>query len=122
VDARKIKLESTAGTGHFYTTDKNKKDDAGTSSRLMNFDPDKSAQARVLQGSEADVGNRGADPGPKIRKGSLIATPSAFGCPRKGRAATHADSQPEKRPYAACFEDASGASSWAAMQTLSRRS
>ena len=34
----KIKLESTAGTGHFYTTDKNKKT---TPAQLLNmkFDP-----------------------------------------------------------------------------------
>ncbi|MCZ8075173.1 50S ribosomal protein L33 [Paucibacter aquatile] len=34
----KIKLESTAGTGHFYTTDKNKKT---TTNKLefMKFDP-----------------------------------------------------------------------------------
>jgi len=39
----KIKLESTAGTGHFYTTSKNKKT---TPQKL---------EARGLQGSEAEV-------------------------------------------------------------------
>jgi large subunit ribosomal protein L33 len=34
----KIKLESTAGTGHFYTTDKNKKTKP-EKMELMKFDP-----------------------------------------------------------------------------------
>ena len=34
----KIKLESTAGTGHFYTTDKNKKTTPETL-EMMKFDP-----------------------------------------------------------------------------------
>jgi large subunit ribosomal protein L33 len=34
----KIKLESTAGTGHFYTTDKNKKTKPEKMA-LMKFDP-----------------------------------------------------------------------------------
>ena len=34
----KIKLESTAGTGHFYTTDKNKKT-TPTKLEFMKFDP-----------------------------------------------------------------------------------
>ncbi|MDZ7857782.1 MULTISPECIES: 50S ribosomal protein L33 [Sphaerotilus] len=34
----KIKLESTAGTGHFYTTDKNKKTTPGKL-EFMKFDP-----------------------------------------------------------------------------------
>ncbi|MBT9492130.1 MULTISPECIES: 50S ribosomal protein L33 [Roseateles] len=34
----KIKLESTAGTGHFYTTDKNKKTTTGKL-EFMKFDP-----------------------------------------------------------------------------------
>ena len=34
----KIKLESTAGTGHFYTTDKNKKTHP-EKMELMKFDP-----------------------------------------------------------------------------------
>ncbi|MEN9843962.1 MAG: ribosomal protein [Pseudomonadota bacterium] len=34
----KIKLESTAGTGHFYTTNKNKKTTPGKLS-FMKFDP-----------------------------------------------------------------------------------
>ena len=34
----KIKLESTAGTGHFYTTDKNKKTTPEKLS-MMKFDP-----------------------------------------------------------------------------------
>ncbi|MCX7945907.1 MAG: 50S ribosomal protein L33 [Hydrogenophilus sp.] len=34
----KIKLESTAGTGHFYTTTKNKKTTPGKL-ELMKFDP-----------------------------------------------------------------------------------
>ena len=34
----KIKLESTAGTGHFYTTDKNKKLHP-EKIKLMKFDP-----------------------------------------------------------------------------------
>ena len=34
----KIKLESTAGTGHFYTTSKNKKTTPDTL-QLMKFDP-----------------------------------------------------------------------------------
>ena len=40
----KIKLESTAGTGHFYTTTKNKKTSSGT----MEISCD-------LQGNEAQV-------------------------------------------------------------------
>ncbi len=34
----KIKLESTAGTGHFYTTDKNKKTTPDKMA-IMKFDP-----------------------------------------------------------------------------------
>ena len=34
----KIKLESSAGTGHFYTTDKNKKTTPGKL-EMMKFDP-----------------------------------------------------------------------------------
>jgi large subunit ribosomal protein L33 len=34
----KIKLESTAGTGHFYTTDKNKKN-MPDKMEIMKFDP-----------------------------------------------------------------------------------
>ncbi|ESS13298.1 MAG: 50S ribosomal protein L33 [Burkholderiaceae bacterium] len=34
----KIKLESTAGTGHFYTTTKNKKTTPGKM-EIMKFDP-----------------------------------------------------------------------------------
>ena len=34
----KIKLESTAGTGHFYTTTKNKRTMPGKM-EIMNFDP-----------------------------------------------------------------------------------
>ena len=34
----KIKLESTAGTGHFYTTDKNKKT-TPEKLEMMKFDP-----------------------------------------------------------------------------------
>ena len=34
----KIKLESTAGTGHFYTTEQEQEDDAGEA-RVMKFDP-----------------------------------------------------------------------------------
>ncbi|GAB6049301.1 50S ribosomal protein L33 [Hydrogenophilus islandicus] len=34
----KIKLESTAGTGHFYTTTKNKKNTPGKM-ELMKYDP-----------------------------------------------------------------------------------
>ena len=34
----KIKLESSAGTGHFYTTDKNKKNTPGKM-ELMKYDP-----------------------------------------------------------------------------------
>ena len=51
-DARKIKLESTAGTGHFYTTDKNKKT---TPEKMLikKFDP--KARKRGLQGSQAEV-------------------------------------------------------------------
>ena len=35
---KKIKLESTAGTGHFYTTDKNKKT-TPDKMLIMKFDP-----------------------------------------------------------------------------------
>ncbi len=41
----KIKLESTAGTGHFYTTDKNKKTTTGKL-EFMKFDP--KARKQVL--------------------------------------------------------------------------
>ena len=34
----KIKLESTAGTGHFYTTDKNKRN-MSEKMEIMKFDP-----------------------------------------------------------------------------------
>ena len=48
----KIKLESTAGTGHFYTTTKNKK----TMPEKMEIKVrSQGPQARRLQGSEAEV-------------------------------------------------------------------
>jgi large subunit ribosomal protein L33 len=49
----KIKLESTAGTGHFYTTTKNKKHDA-----RQDGDQEvrsQSPQARDLQGNQAPL-------------------------------------------------------------------
>ena len=55
----KIKLESSAGTGHFYTTTKNKKTDAGEDGdqEVRSRRP----QARHVQGNEAQVG-AGRDP------------------------------------------------------------
>lgn len=48
----KIKLVSSAGTGHFYTTTKNRK----TTSGKMNFQVRPGcSQARRLQGNEAQV-------------------------------------------------------------------
>jgi large subunit ribosomal protein L33 len=49
----KIKLESSAGTGHFYTTSKNKR----TMPEKMEINKFRSrrAQARDLQGSEDQV-------------------------------------------------------------------
>jgi large subunit ribosomal protein L28 len=49
----KIKLESTAGTGHFYTTSKNKKTMPEKMS-IMKFDPE-GAQACGIQGNQAEV-------------------------------------------------------------------
>jgi len=49
----KIKLESTAGTGHFYTTSKNKKNHA-----RENVDHEvrpESSQARAIQRNQAEV-------------------------------------------------------------------
>jgi large subunit ribosomal protein L33 len=47
----KIKLESTAGTGHFYTTTKNKRTMPGKM-EIKKYDP-KVTQARALQGNQA---------------------------------------------------------------------
>ena len=49
----KIKLESSAGTGHFYTTMKNKKNDAGEDGdqEIRSGRP----QARHVQGNEAQI-------------------------------------------------------------------
>jgi large subunit ribosomal protein L33 len=49
----KIKLESTAGTGHFYTTSKNKKTMPEKMS-IMKFDP-QSSQACRVQRNQAEV-------------------------------------------------------------------
>ncbi len=49
----KIKLESTAGTGHFYTTSKNKKTTPGKL-EFNKFDPE-GTQARGVQGNQAEV-------------------------------------------------------------------
>jgi large subunit ribosomal protein L33 len=47
----KIKLESSAGTGHFYTTTKNKR----TTPDKLEIKKYQGAQARPLQGNEAEV-------------------------------------------------------------------
>ena len=54
----KIKLESSAGTGHFYTTTKNKKTNAGQAGdqEVRSRRP----QARHVQGNEAEVTSVGA--------------------------------------------------------------
>ena len=49
----KIKLQSSAGTGHFYTTDKNKKT-TPDKLEIMKFDPEGS-QARDVQGNQAEM-------------------------------------------------------------------
>ena len=49
----KIKLVSSAGTGHFYTTTKNRKTTSGKM-EISKYDPCCS-QARRLQGNEAQV-------------------------------------------------------------------
>ena len=48
----KIKLESTAGTGHFYTTTKNKKT-MPEKMEISKFDP--KARKHVIQGNQAEV-------------------------------------------------------------------
>ena len=49
----KIRLVSSAGTGHFYTTDKNKKTMTGKM-EIKKYDPPY-PQARDVQGSEDQV-------------------------------------------------------------------
>ena len=49
----KIKLESTAGTGHFYTTNKNKRT-TPDKMEIKKFDPGR-PQARDLQGNQDQV-------------------------------------------------------------------
>ena len=48
----KIKLESSAGTGHFYTTSKNKRTKP-EKMEIMKFDP--TIQARCLQRNKVEV-------------------------------------------------------------------
>ena len=58
----KIKLESSAGTGHFYTTSKNKKT-TPEQARIHEVRPE-GAQARDLQGNEAEVSDCGVRAAP----------------------------------------------------------
>ena len=53
----KIKLESSAGTGHFYTTTKNKRT-MPDKMEIIKFDP-KVRQPRDLQRDQAEVGASG---------------------------------------------------------------
>ena len=48
----KIKLESTAGTGHFYTTTKNKRT-TPAKNEIMKFDP--KARKHVIQRNQDQV-------------------------------------------------------------------
>ena len=67
----KIKLESSAGTGHFYTTDKNKKT-TPEKLEMMKFDPE-GTQARDLQGNEVEVAQR------HTKKTGRMRDPFSFG-------------------------------------------
>ena len=67
----KIKLESTAGTGHFYTTSKNKKTTPEKMS-IMKFDPE-SSQARGIQGNQAEVIQAWLPKKPAVSSGFFIA-------------------------------------------------
>ncbi len=61
VDLEKIKLESSAGTGHFYTTDKNKNT---TPEKLELTKIDPKARKHVITKNEAEVGKPVLSPHP----------------------------------------------------------
>ena len=77
----KIKLESSAGTGHFYTTSKNKKNDAGEDGdqEVRSRRP----QARDVQGNEAQVIGFGSARKARQPAGFLFFVASARRCPRE---------------------------------------
>ena len=84
----KIKLESTAGTGHFYTTTKNKRT---TPDKLEIHEVrSRGAQARGVQGNEAEVGARRVpeNKGPRFGgllsvRGTRVATPRCRRAPQR---------------------------------------